>query len=134
VPWRRHTLQFVPGLGPRKAQALLQAVARNGNRVESRNFMYKELGDVMGRTVFRNCGACLRVTDGALPALSNMELRQLDNSRIHPESYRQAVALCSAATGDEDVEAAVEEHKDKLEVVDLAALAEQRGVPASWPP
>jgi transcription elongation factor SPT6 len=24
VPWRREVLQFVPGLGPRKAQALLQ--------------------------------------------------------------------------------------------------------------
>lgn len=24
VPWRSHSLQFVPGLGPRKAQALLQ--------------------------------------------------------------------------------------------------------------
>lgn len=37
------------------AECCLQAVARNGNRVDSRNFMYKELGDVMGRTVFR-CG------------------------------------------------------------------------------
>lgn len=53
VGWRRGVLPFVPGLGPRKAQALLQAVARNGNKVESRNFMYKEMGHVLGKVVFR---------------------------------------------------------------------------------
>ena len=36
APWRRAALQFVPGLGPRKAGALLQAIARGGNTVESR--------------------------------------------------------------------------------------------------
>jgi hypothetical protein len=35
------------------AVCTLQAVARSGGRVESRNFMYKELGDVLGRCVFR---------------------------------------------------------------------------------
>ncbi len=31
----------------------VQAVARYSNKVESRNFMYKDMGDVMGRVVFR---------------------------------------------------------------------------------
>lgn len=52
VQWRRDVLQFVPGLGPRKAQALMLAVQRNGGKVVTRNEMYKELG-VLGKTVFR---------------------------------------------------------------------------------
>jgi transcription elongation factor SPT6 len=35
-PWRQPALQFVPGLGPRKAAALVKAVARSGNMLESR--------------------------------------------------------------------------------------------------
>ncbi len=49
-----------------------------------------------------------------LPHLSNLEMRQLDQSRVHPESYKLAVALCQEATGDDDVEVAVEEHKDQV--------------------
>jgi len=39
-PWRNPALQFVPGLGPRKAAALVKAVARNGNMLESRCALY----------------------------------------------------------------------------------------------
>ena len=35
-PWRQPALQFVPGLGPRKAAALVKALARTGNVLESR--------------------------------------------------------------------------------------------------
>lgn len=38
----------------------------------------------------------------------------MDASRAHPESYRLAVGICEAVTGEEDVEAAVEEHGDKV--------------------
>lgn len=55
VVWRREALQFVPGLGPRKARSLLEAVQRNNNKVESRNEMYRELG-VLGKTVLRRGG------------------------------------------------------------------------------
>lgn len=53
VSWRRDMLSFVPGLGPRKAQALLQAIARINNRVESRIYMYREMNFVLGKVVFR---------------------------------------------------------------------------------
>jgi transcription elongation factor SPT6 len=52
VSWRRDCLAYVPGLGPRKARSLLEAVQRNGNKVESRNEMYRELR-VLGKNVFR---------------------------------------------------------------------------------
>lgn len=56
----------------------------------------------------RNCAPYLRVSTGGLPSLSNLELGVLDNSRIHPESYRIVTSLVSKATGDDDVEAAVD--------------------------
>jgi transcription elongation factor SPT6 len=52
VSWRRDCLQYVPGLGPRKARALLEAVQSNGGKTESRNEIYREL-NVLGKTVFR---------------------------------------------------------------------------------
>ncbi len=52
VPWRQELLQFVPGLGPRKASALLAALGRNRSRAESRSSLWKDLG-VLGKVVFR---------------------------------------------------------------------------------
>lgn len=49
VSWRAPSLQFVAGLGPRKAQGLLNALQRNGNRVESRWELLQL--DVLGRRV-----------------------------------------------------------------------------------
>ncbi|GAX85636.1 hypothetical protein CEUSTIGMA_g13051.t1 [Chlamydomonas eustigma] len=128
VSWRRDCLAYVPGLGPRKARSLLEAVQRNGNKVESRNEMYRELR-VLGKNVFRNCGCFLRVSSAGLPQMANLEFRQLDASRVHPESYRLAVALCEKASGDEDVEAAIEECADKIERLDLVGLAAEKEVP-----
>ena len=49
--WQAAPLQFVAGLGPRKAQALLRAAGREEG-VASRYTMWNELG-VMGKCVFR---------------------------------------------------------------------------------
>lgn len=40
VPWRAATLQFVAGLGPRKAALLLKTVQRNGNKIAGRRDLY----------------------------------------------------------------------------------------------
>ncbi|EFN54675.1 hypothetical protein CHLNCDRAFT_58171 [Chlorella variabilis] len=58
--WLAAPLQFVPGLGPRKAGALLRAVTRAGGFVESRNQVWRELG-VFGNRVFRNAAPYLRI-------------------------------------------------------------------------
>lgn len=36
VPWRAHMLQFVCGLGPRKAQHLLKTIQRHGGYLDAR--------------------------------------------------------------------------------------------------
>ncbi len=50
TPWLAHQLQFVAGLGPRKAMALLKAVQRQ-EQVTARKAVWKEL-NVIGKKVF----------------------------------------------------------------------------------
>ncbi|KAG2429563.1 hypothetical protein HXX76_010798 [Chlamydomonas incerta] len=137
VAWRSELLQYVPGLGPRKAGALLAALQRNRNKAESRSMLYKDLG-VLGKVVFRNCGAYLRVRQvPGIRHLENLSFRTLDNSRISPEHYRIAIQLAQAATGVGEAEAALEE-RDKIESFDLErfmadAAAEGKPLPVGLP-
>ncbi|KAG2438290.1 hypothetical protein HYH02_010988 [Chlamydomonas schloesseri] len=137
VPWRSELLQFVPGLGPRKAGALLAALTRNRNKAESRSMLYKDLG-VLGKVVFRNCGAYLRVRQvPGIRHLENLSFRTLDNTRISPEHYRIAIQLAQAATGVGEAEAALEE-REKIESFDLEkfmsdAAAEGKPLPVGLP-
>lgn len=123
--WMQAPLQFVPGLGPRKAAALLRAVMRAGGFVESRNQVWRELG-VMGNRVFRNCGAFLRIRPAA-KGMANLEMDPLDDTRVHPESYAHAVAIAQSAVaggGDEAGDVAVENalaRPQDVESLDLAA-------------
>jgi transcriptional accessory protein Tex/SPT6 len=102
-PWMAAPLEFVPGLGPRKAQALIRAINRNGGVVESRKALYHDLG-VLGKTVFHNASPYLRVR-ASTKAAANLELHPLDSTRVHPESYKLAVQIASSAVqnGDEDI-------------------------------
>ncbi|KAI8473488.1 MAG: hypothetical protein J3K34DRAFT_518962, partial [Monoraphidium minutum] len=89
-PWRQPALQFVPGLGPRKAGALIKAVARSGNVLESRLELREEAGEeggtrMLGPMVFNNAAPFIRVRAGEVAALANYEFDAQDDSRIHPE-------------------------------------------------
>ena len=50
TPWLAHQLQFVAGLGPRKAAAVLKGIQRQ-EQVASRRAVWKEL-KVIGKKVF----------------------------------------------------------------------------------
>lgn len=50
TPWLAHQLQFVGGLGPRKAMAVLKGVQRQ-EQVAARKAVWKEL-NVIGKKVF----------------------------------------------------------------------------------
>lgn len=105
-PWMAAPLEFVPGLGPRKAQALLRAINRNGGVVESRKALYRDL-NILGKAVFRNASPYLRVR-ASTKAAANLELNPLDNTRVHPESYKLAVQIASSAVQNADEDVAVE--------------------------
>ncbi|GLI70134.1 hypothetical protein VaNZ11_014942 [Volvox africanus] len=132
VAWRSELLQFVPGLGPRKAGALLAALTRNRNKAESRSMLYKDLG-VLGKVVFRNAGPYLRVLKvPGIRHLENLSFRTLDNTRISPEMYRLAIQLAQAAAGGGDAEEALEK-RDKIECYDLEAFMNDVGMTGPSP-
>ncbi|KAF3790785.1 Transcription elongation factor [Nymphaea thermarum] len=83
--WLFAPLQFVSGLGPRKASSLQRAVVGAG-RIYSRKEIPMNLG-VLKRNVFMNAAGFLRVRGSGQAALGNHVLDLLDDTRIHPESY-----------------------------------------------
>lgn len=120
APWRAAPLAFVPGLGPRKAAALLRTVARAGGHVESRRQIWKELG-VMGNCVFRNAAPFLRVRASSA-ATANIELDVLDDTRVHPESYNHAVAIAQSVSQTDDATVALENAMAQPEEVEKLEL------------
>ncbi|XP_062180009.1 transcription elongation factor SPT6 homolog isoform X2 [Phragmites australis] len=80
--WHFSTLQFVAGLGPRKASALQKDLVREGSI-----FSRKELVKPLGRKVFMNASGFLRVRRSGAAAASAQIIDLLEDTRIHPESY-----------------------------------------------
>ncbi|PSC69358.1 transcription elongation factor SPT6 [Micractinium conductrix] len=122
--WLAAPLQFVPGLGPRKAAALLHGVQRAGGFVESRAQVWRELG-VLGNRVFKNAAGSLRIR-ASTKSTANLDMDPLDDSRIHPESYDFAIQMAKSAVqgegGEEEAEVAVENafaKPNEVEVLDL---------------
>ncbi|KAM0824171.1 hypothetical protein ACQ4PT_070373 [Festuca glaucescens] len=83
--WHFSTLQFVAGLGPRKASALQKELVREGSI-----FSRKELVKPLGRKVFMNASGFLRVRRSGAAAGSAQIIDLLEDTRIHPESYALA--------------------------------------------
>ncbi|XP_058079231.1 transcription elongation factor SPT6 homolog isoform X2 [Magnolia sinica] len=82
--WLFAPLQFVSGLGPRKASALQRAMLRTG-AVFSRKEI--PMNGVLKKKVFINAVGFLRVRRNGLATTSNHTIDLLDDTRIHPESY-----------------------------------------------
>ncbi|KAK8457508.1 hypothetical protein SEVIR_3G197900v4 [Setaria viridis] len=80
--WHFSTLQFIAGMGPRKASALQKDLVREGSI-----FSRKELVKPLGRKVFMNASGFLRVRRSGAAAASAQIIDLLEDTRIHPESY-----------------------------------------------
>jgi transcription elongation factor SPT6 len=89
------TLQFVAGLGPRKASALQKELVREGSI-----FSRKELAEPLRRKVFHNASGFLRVRRSGAAAASTEIIDLLDDTRIHPESYALANKLAKDVYGE----------------------------------
>jgi transcription elongation factor SPT6 len=104
--WLFSPLQFIAGLGPRKAGAIQRAIQSVG-RVSTRKELYARL---MGKKVFINSAGFIRVRGTGQAASGNSTLDPLDDTRIHPESYLVAKNMAEAAfkeearQNDEDVD------------------------------
>ncbi|OMH81625.1 Transcription elongation factor spt6 [Zancudomyces culisetae] len=93
-PHKQKTLSYVCGLGPRKAQLILNALSgpAGTSLIESRSdLIYREL---VTKNIFVNCASFLRVW----PAQSDI----LDSTRIHPEDYDLARKMAADALDVED--------------------------------
>ncbi|EFX64484.1 hypothetical protein DAPPUDRAFT_266300 [Daphnia pulex] len=97
-PRTAHLIQFICGLGPRKADDLINTLKKNHQKLKDRN----ELSSVchMGPKVLINCAGFIKIVsnspdDGAEPSFEGLE--PLDGSRVHPENYDWARQMAVAA-------------------------------------
>jgi len=127
--FRGGQLQFVGGLGPRKAAALRQAILqKGGGSLRKREELITK--NILGACVFQNVAGFLLVANLADYGTSH---RSLGESRIHPENYQLAIKMAKNALDlegeDDDDEQCIEDimhedHRAKLNDLDLEAYAE----------
>lgn len=84
-------LQFIGGLGPRKAGVVQRAIQTAGC-LRTRKDLFMTL-KVMGKKVFINSAGFIRVCGSGEAASETQDLNPLDDTRIHPESYQVSFSL-----------------------------------------
>lgn len=106
--WRQATLPYVAGLGQRKARALLRTLAASDAPTTR-----KALKETLGEVVWRNAVGFLRVrrVDNS-HAEGHLEI--LDNTRVHPEHYSQAIQIATEAT---DIDQELSSKEERAEAI-----------------
>lgn len=123
-----HVLQFVCGLGPRKASHLIKYFKQNSLQLENRTFLIVKYN--MGRCIFSNCAGFIKINTDAMKQ-SDSYIEILDSTRIHPEAYEWARKMAVDALDIEESpemepSAALEEifqNSERLKDLDLDAFA-----------
>ncbi|CAA7038994.1 unnamed protein product [Microthlaspi erraticum] len=113
--WLFSPLQFVSGLGPRKALSLQRSLVRAGC-VLSRKELVNQHG--LGKKVFVNAAGFLRIRSNN----NSQFIDVLDDTRIHPESYVLAQELAKDVYDLEDEDDAVEHVRDRPYVLKKLVL------------
>jgi len=131
-PYTAPLLQFVCGLGPRKASQLIKTLKQNSSRLENRTQLVQLCH--MGPKVFINCGGFIMIDTNQLGDTSEVFVDVLDGSRVHPEAYEWARKMAvDALEYDDTAEDAnpasaleeILESPDRLKDLDLDAFAEE---------
>ncbi|CAN0929200.1 Transcription elongation factor SPT6 homolog [Linum grandiflorum] len=134
--WLFAPLQFISGLGPRKAASLQRSLVRAGGIYTRKDFV--TIHD-LGKKVFVNAVGFLRVRRSGLAASSSHFIDLLDDTRIHPESYGLAQDLAKDmyeldnvdANDDDDLEMAIEhvrDHPSRLKTLTLGQYLDDKGM------
>ncbi|TKY62758.1 Transcription elongation factor SPT6 [Spatholobus suberectus] len=134
--WLFAPLQFISGLGPRKAASLQRSLVRAGAIFTRKDFLTEHK---LGKKVFVNAVGFLRVRRSGLAASSSQFIDLLDDTRIHPESYILAQELAKdvyeedgtgdANDDDDALEMAIEHVRDRpsyLKNLDVEEYASQK--------
>ncbi|XP_020627478.1 transcription elongation factor SPT6-like [Orbicella faveolata] len=125
-------LQFVCGLGPRKASSLLKSLRQQCTRLENRSQLVTVCG--LGPQVFLNCAGFIKIDTAAISDTTTNYIEVLDGSRVHPETYEWAKKMAvdaleyDEATMESNPSSALEEileAPDRLKDLDLDAFAEE---------
>ena len=128
VPWRSTYLPFIPGMGLRKASALLRAVIKGGGALEERDELLQK--GLLSNCVFHNAAPYLRIRASS-DATQGLGFQVLDDTRVMPGDYEIAIDLAKAAVGDTGsnsnivIEDAIE-HPEKVDKLDLESFEKQR--------
>ncbi|XP_028074126.1 transcription elongation factor SPT6 homolog [Camellia sinensis] len=122
--WLFAPLQFISGLGPRKAASLQRSLVRAGS-IYTRKDLLTAHG--LGKKVFVNAVGFLRIRRTGLAASSSQFIDLLDDTRIHPESYGLAQELAKdvyledvhddANDDDDMLEMAIEHVREKPDLL-----------------
>lgn len=105
-------LQYVSGLGPRKAQQVVRVLNLNGrevvNRVELLGDPDRGIRAAVSAKIFENCASFLWIRFEDTEPDANF----LDNTRIHPEDYdtAQKIAADALDLDEEDIKAETDEN------------------------
>lgn len=121
----RSPLQFVPGLGPVKAFALIDRILKRGEPITMRYDIATRYNKIITTVVYENSIAYIRLSNRAYAE----EREELDTTRIHPEHYELARHVASSALDlDPNDETSIEEimkkkNLDQLSNLDLKSYA-----------
>ncbi|KAG4101878.1 transcription elongation factor Spt6 [Neocallimastix lanati (nom. inval.)] len=95
-PEYSNTLQFVSGLGKRKAANIISKISRSGGVLLSRSDLIHK--NIVGANIFMNCASFLRIKEKYFnQRRSDMFFDVLDDTRIHPEDYDLARKMAADA-------------------------------------
>lgn len=130
MPFRMGPLQFVAGLGRRKANFIMQCIRNSNQHLESRVKLIQLA--FVGPKVFMNAAGFI-IVDPSRVEDPDAYIEPLDASRVHPESYEVARKMAADALELDESEAnntsqAVEEvlsDPTRLKVLDLDAFASE---------
>jgi transcription elongation factor SPT6 len=100
-PEYSNTLQFVSGLGKRKAANIISKISRSGGVLLSRSDLIHK--NIVGANIFMNCASFLRIREKYFnQRRSDMFFDVLDDTRIHPEDYDLARKMAADALDIDD--------------------------------
>ncbi|GFR31977.1 transcription elongation factor SPT6 [Trichonephila clavata] len=125
-------VQFICGLGPRKATSLIKILKASNRQLESRAMLVTYCK--IGPKVFINCAGFIKIDTASLVDSTETYIEVLDGSRVHPEVYewarKMAVDALEYDDTSEDVNPAgaleeILENPEKLKDLDLDAFAEE---------
>lgn len=133
---KSHLLSFVPGLGPRKASAMLSNLEQeleHGSLLENRSQLITICE--IGATVFVNCAGFIKIdVEDISERQTDSYIEELDGSRVHPETYEWAKKMAVDALEYDDTEEDFDSREavqkiirnpEKLRDLDLDAFAVQ---------